>query len=65
MKHDKRILKSKVLGITTLFLMDPFNTILDGIGYKDKYNTSMSIAPVGYNFQHQSPVWGANIAVRF
>lgn len=65
MKHDKRILKSKVLGITTLFLMDPFNTILDGIGYQDKYSTTVTIAPVGVNMLQQTPVWGANIAIRF
>lgn len=65
MKHDKRIMKSKVLGVTALFLMDPFNTILDGIGYQDKYTTTVTIAPVGLNPLQQTPVWGANIAIRF
>lgn len=65
MKHDKRILKSKILGITTLFLMDPFNTILDGVGYKDNNNTSMTIAPVGYNIQQKTAVWGANVSIKF
>ena len=48
-KHDKKVLHSRFLGITTLFLIDPFNTILDGLGYKEKVKTQMNIAPVGFD----------------
>ncbi|QBN17482.1 DUF3943 domain-containing protein [Flavobacterium nackdongense] len=64
-KHDKKVLKSRFLGITTLFLMDPFNTILDGCGYKDRVKTQMNIAPVGVNQFTKAPVWGVQFSARF
>lgn len=64
-KHDKRILKSRALGITALFFMDPFNTILDGFGYKDRVKTQMNIAPVGVNQFSKTPVWGVNFSASF
>jgi hypothetical protein len=64
-KHDKKVLKSRVLGITTLFLMDPFNTILDGFGYKEKVKTQMNIAPVGVNQFSKNPIWGVNFSASF
>jgi Domain of unknown function (DUF3943) len=65
LKHDKKVLKSRFLGITTLFLMDPFNTILDGCGYKDRVKTQMNIAPVGVNQFTKAPVWGVQFSARF
>lgn len=65
LKHDKKVLKSRFLGITTLFLMDPFNTILDGFGYKDRVKTQMNIAPVGVNQFTKAPVWGVQFSARF
>lgn len=65
LKHDKRVLKSRTLGITTLFLMDPFNTILDGFGYQSKVKTQMNIAPVGVNQFSKTPVWGVQFSASF
>lgn len=65
LKHDKRVLKSRALGITTLFLMDPFNTILDGFGYQEKVKTQMNIAPVGVNQFSKNPVWGVSFSASF
>jgi len=65
LKHDKKVLKSRALGITTLFLIDPFNTILDGFGYKEKVKTQMNIAPVGVNQFSKAPVWGVNFSASF
>jgi Domain of unknown function (DUF3943) len=65
LKHDKKVLKSRFLGITTLFLMDPFNTILDGFGYKDRVKTQMNVAPVGANPFTKAPVWGVQFSARF
>lgn len=64
-KHDKKILKSRALGITTLFFIDPFNTILDGFGYKDKVKTQMSIAPIGFDASSNKTVWGVNFSASF
>jgi hypothetical protein len=64
-KHDKKILQSRALGITALFFMDPFNTILDGFGYKEKVKTQMNIAPVGINQFSKTPVWGVQFSARF
>lgn len=65
LKHDKKVLKSKFLGITSLFLMDPFNTILDGFGYKDRVKTQMNVAPVGVNQFSKAPIWGVSFSARF
>ena len=64
-RHDKKILKSRALGITALFLMDPFNTILDGFGYKEKVKTQMNLAPVGANQFTGSAIWGVQFTARF
>ncbi|MBC7845015.1 MAG: DUF3943 domain-containing protein [Flavobacterium sp.] len=64
-RHDKKVLKSKFLGITTLFFMDPFNTILDGFGYQSKVKTQMNIAPVGFNQFSKNPVWGVSFSATF
>ena len=65
LKHDKKVLKSKVLGITTLFLIDPFNTVMDGFGYKEKVKTQMNIAPLGVNQFSKTPVWGVLFSAQF
>jgi len=65
MKHDKRVLNSRFLGITTLFIIDPFNTVLDGLGYKEKVKTQMNIAPVGFNASSNKTVWGVNFSASF
>jgi hypothetical protein len=48
MKHDKRVLGSKILGAASLLFLDPFNTILDGAGYKQKVKTKVNITPSLY-----------------
>ena len=65
MRHDHKILKSKALGYTALFFMDPFNTILDGFGYQSKVKTQMNIAPVGVNQFSKTPVWGVQFSASF
>jgi len=65
LKHDKKVLQSKFLGMTTLFLIDPFNTILDGFGYKEKVKTQMNLAPVGVNQFSKAPIWGVSFSASF
>lgn len=65
LRNDRKVLKSKFLGYTSLFLMDPFNTILDGFGYKDKVKTQMNIAPVGVNQFTRSTIWGVQFTATF
>jgi hypothetical protein len=65
LRHDRKVLKSKFLGYTTLFLIDPFNTILDGFGYKEKVKTQMNVAPVGVNQFTKSTIWGINFSASF
>jgi hypothetical protein len=65
MKHDKRILGSKLLGAATLLFIDPFNTILDGVGYKQKVNTQLNLSPATlYNGSNKNYLQ-LNIAARF
>lgn len=65
LKHDKRILNSRFLGKTTLFIIDPFNSILDGCGYKERTKTQLNIAPVGFDQNSHKPVWGLNFNMQF
>ena len=65
LRHDRKVLKSKFLGYTSLLLMDPFNTILDDFGYKDKVKTQMNVAPVGVNQFTRSTIWGVQFTARF
>lgn len=64
-RHNHKILKSKILGYTALMLMDPFNTILDGFGYKERVKTQMNFAPVGVNQFSKTPVWGVSFSASF
>lgn len=64
-RHDKKVLNSRFLGITSLFIIDPFNTVLDGLGYKEKVKTQMNVAPVGFDIFSNKPVWGINFTTSF
>ncbi|AOW10320.1 DUF3943 domain-containing protein [Flavobacterium gilvum] len=65
LKHDKRVLKSRFLGYTSLFLMDPFNTLLDSFGYKDRTQTQLGLAPVGFDKVANKAIWGVNLNIQF
>jgi hypothetical protein len=65
MRHDKKVLKSRFLGTTCLFIIDPFNTVLDGFNYKEKVKTQMNIAPVGFDPNSNKMIWGVNFSARF
>jgi hypothetical protein len=65
LRHHKKVLKSRFLGKTTLFLIDPFNSILEGFGYKEKVKTQMTIAPVGFDPFSNKTVWGVNFSASF
>lgn len=64
-KHDKKVWNSRFLGITSLFVIDPFNTVLDGFGYQEKVKTQMNIAPVGFDPSSNKMVWGVNFSASF
>ena len=64
-RHQKKVLNSRVLGITSLLVIDPFNTILDGFGYKEKVKTQMNIAPVGFDSSSSKMIWGVNFSASF
>ncbi len=66
-RNDKKVLNSKILGGTSLFIMDPFNMILDGLGYKTKHKmqTYSAIAPIDYDFRSGKTIWGLQIVMQF
>ncbi len=66
-RNDKKILNSKILGGTSLFIMDPFNMLLDGLGYKtqNKMQTYSAIAPIDYDFRSGKTIWGLQVVVSF
>ncbi|PJJ08567.1 uncharacterized protein DUF3943 [Flavobacterium sp. 1] len=65
LKNDHRVLKSRLLGYTTLLIIDPFNTILDGFGYKEKVKTQLNVAPIGFDQGANKTIWGLNFNMRF
>jgi len=65
LRHDRRVLKSRFLGYTSLLLMDPFNTLLDSFGYKEKVKTQANITPVGYGPGTNKSAMGFNLKIQF
>lgn len=64
-KNDSRVLNSRFLGKTTIFLMDPFNTVLDGLGYQTRVKTQFNVTPIGFDNKSNKPVWGLNFSAHF
>jgi hypothetical protein len=64
-KNDSRVLNSRLLGKTTIFLMDPFNTVLDGLGYQTRVKTQFNVTPIGFDNRSGKPVWGLNFSAHF
>lgn len=66
-RNEKRVLNSKLLGVSSLILMDPFNELLNFMGYKtkNKMQTYSSIAPIDYDLASNKPIWGLHVAVQF
>ena len=66
-RNKRKVLNSRFLGGTSLFLMDPFNQILDGLGYKtkNKIQTYSAIAPIDYDFTINKTIWGLHVVMRF
>lgn len=66
-KNDRRILKSKALGNTALFIMDPFNELLDILGYKTKNKMEgySSLLPLPSNPYSREQTWGFQIVLKF
>ena len=66
-QNDRRILKSKALGNTTLFIMDPFNELLDILGYKtkNKIDGYSSFLPMQANPFSRQQTWGVQVVLKF
>ncbi|PKB18439.1 DUF3943 domain-containing protein [Flavobacterium sp. 5] len=65
LRHDRRVLKSRFLGYTSLLLMDPFNTLLDSFGYKEKVKIQTNMTPVGYGPGTNKSAMGFNLNIQF
>ena len=64
-RHNRKVLKSKILGTTTLLLIDPFNTLLDGLGYKERPNTQVNVTPIDFDKGTNKAIWGFNLNMKF
>jgi hypothetical protein len=65
LRNDRKVLQSRFLGYTSLLLMDPFNTLLDSFGYKEKTKTQLSLAPIGFDKGANKAIWGLNFNMQF
>ena len=64
MQNHKRILNSKFLGVTTLLLIDPFNEVLNLLGYKTRNKEIIiqtSIIPLANPYSSTLPGWSLNV----
>ena len=66
-ENERKVLNSRLLGGTSLFLMDPFNELLDIFGYKtqNKMQTYSTIAPINYDISSGKTIWGVQIVMQF
>lgn len=66
-RNGNRLLGSRALGRFTVFVMDPFNAIINGLGYKtkNKVTATSAIIPVGFNQTTNKTVWGMQVSVNF
>ena len=66
-QNERKILNSRFLGGTSLFIMDPFNELLDVFGYKtqNKIQMNSTIAPISYDFSSGKAIWGMQVVVVF
>jgi len=65
--NEKKVLNSKFLGGISLFIIDPINMVVDGLGYKTRHKMQVysSISPVGMDYASGRSIWGLNVSVRF
>ena len=65
--NERKILNSRLLGGVSLFIMDPFNQILDSFGYKtkNKIKTYSYIVPIGYDVGSSKTIWGMQVLITF
>jgi hypothetical protein len=64
-RHDRRVLNSRFLGYTSLLVIDPFNTLLDSFGYKERQKTQLTLAPIGFDKGANKAIWGLNFNMQF
>lgn len=66
-RNDRRVLNSRGLGIASMILMDPFNELLNGLGYKtkNKMQTYSTLAPIDYDYASNKPIWGLQVTLQF
>ncbi|WP_346854280.1 DUF3943 domain-containing protein [uncultured Draconibacterium sp.] len=66
-ENDKRVLNSRVLGVTSLILMDPVNEITDALGYKTKHKVEVqsSLVPLPAFDARARTVMGLQVQLRF
>lgn len=66
-RNERNILNSYFLGRVTLFVMDPFNELLDMFGYKTKNKKQIysAIVPVSYDYHSKKPILGIQVVAHF
>lgn len=66
-RNERHVLNSYFLGRITLFVMDPFNELLDVFGYKtkNKKQTYTAIVPISYDYHSKKPILGIQIVHHF
>ena len=65
-RNERNVLNSRFLGRVTLFVMDPFNELLDVFGYKTKNKIQVysAIIPVDSNYLTGKPIFGMHVVMR-
>jgi hypothetical protein len=63
-RNNKKVLSSRLLGTTSLFLLDPINTIVDGLGYRQKVKTTFTIMPIN-DYNSSKRLMGFQLTAKF
>jgi hypothetical protein len=66
-RNERNLLNSYFLGRVTLFVMDPFNELLDMFGYKTKNKKQIysAIVPVSYDHYSKKNTLGIQVVLQF
>ena len=65
-RNERNVLNSYFLGRISLFVMDPFNELLDMFGYKTKNKIQVysAVIPVDSNYLTGKPIFGIHVVMR-
>ena len=63
--NNRKVLRSGFLGAVSLLVLDPFNTVIDGLGYRHKVKTEIEVSPEPIKMHTGKTNLGFKLMARF